>query len=128
LLQLVGKSGLSERIIERARGALGRMKSSSAEGRLRTLEREGHIRSEWVDAWRRIRHATAHGGEIQEPFEEIIRLCDQAYMLFARLIFSRIAFTGRCEERRMGEWRTVPFKPFWAPPPASDLKEQRPEG
>jgi hypothetical protein len=128
LLRLIADSGLSDRVKERARGALGRMKSSSADGRLRTLEREGHIRSEWVDAWRRIRHATTHGSEMQEPFEETIRLCNQAYTLFARLIFSRIGFTGRCEERRMGEWRTVPFKPFWSPPPATALKEQRPEG
>jgi hypothetical protein len=128
LLQLVADSGLSERIKERARGALGRMKSSSAEGRLRALERDGHLRSEWVDAWRRIRHASAHGSEIEGPFEETVRLCNRAYMLFGRLIFSRIGFTGRCEERRMGEYRTVPFKPFWAPPPATAPKGQTSEG
>jgi hypothetical protein len=116
LLQLVAESGLSDQIKARALGALGRFKSASAEGRLRLLEQQGHLRTEWVDAWRRIRHATAHGREIETPFEETIRLCNRAYMLFTRLIFSRIGFTGRCEERRMGEWRIVPFKPFWSPP------------
>ena len=93
LEQHIADATLTDQIKKRALGAISRLKTTSAGTCLRQmLGHGGHVTADLIEAWTKIRNATAHGEEIAEPFEEIVNLCDKAYVLFNVLIFNRIGF------------------------------------
>ncbi|HEY6159497.1 MAG TPA: hypothetical protein VIV88_18780 [Gemmatimonadales bacterium] len=118
LESLINQSTLSYQIKNRALGAVSRLKSTSAGTCLRQmLGHTEHVTTELIAAWSKIRNATAHGEDISEPFEEIVSLCNKAYVLFNVLIFNRIGFVGEYKNRALPKWPEVKFAPFWPPPP-----------
>lgn len=116
LEQLIADATLTGQIKKRALGAISRLKSTSAGTCLRRmLDQGGHVTTDLIEAWTKIRNATAHGDEISEPFEGIMRLCDKAYVLFCVLIFNRIGYVGEYKNRAAQGWPEVKFSPFWPP-------------
>jgi hypothetical protein len=116
LEQFIADATLTDQIKKRALGAISRLKSTSAGTCLRQMLGHGdHVTTDLIEAWTKIRNATAHGDEISEPFEGIMRLCDKAYILFCVLIFNRIKYTGEYKNRALPKWPEVKFTSFWPP-------------
>ncbi len=116
LEQLIADATLTDQIKKRALGAISRLKSTNPGTCLRQmLGHTTHVTVDLVNAWTKVRNLTAHGEDIAEPFEEIVNLCDKAYILFNVLIFNRIKYTGEYKNRALPKWPEVRFTPFWPP-------------
>jgi hypothetical protein len=116
LEQLINDSTLLDHIKRRALGAVSRLKSTNAGSCLRQMvAHTDHLSTDLIAAWEKIRNATAHGREIEGPYEEILRLCDKAYVLFAILIFNRIGYTGEYKNAGVTGRPCLVFAPFWPP-------------
>ncbi len=111
---LISQSDLSDNTKTRALGAVSRLKSANPGSCLRQMTKvSSQLTMDLVGAWEQIRKPSAHGREVEVPFEELVSLCDKAYLLFCLLIFNRIGYSGEYKNRTLkGRPETV-FAPFW---------------
>lgn len=113
---LISESNLSDNTKARALGAISRLKSANPGSCLRQMTNvSSHVTMDLVAAWDKIRKPSAHGREIEAPFEELFTLCDKAYLLFCLLIFNRIGYSGEYKNRTLKGWPCTVFAPFWPP-------------
>ena len=75
-------------------GAVARIKTGGVETALRQLVKARTITKAHVDAWRAVRHPTAHGEEIGATFRELIDNCDLAHQLLVLLMLRAIGYSG----------------------------------
>ena len=123
---LISQSNLTDSTKTRALGAVSRLKSANPGSCLRQITKvSSHVTMDLVAAWDKIRKPSAHGREIEVPFEELVNLCDKAYLLFCLLIFNRIGYTGEYKNRTLKGWPEAVFAPFW-PPRAVPVTEEQP--
>ena len=114
LEDLITGSVLTDQIKKRAVGAVRRLTATNPGTCLRQMhDVSEHISDDLIAVWETIRHATAHGREIDKPFEETVKLCDKAHTLFNLLIFNRIKYVGEYKNRTLPGSPEMKFAPFW---------------
>lgn len=111
LVDMVKLSLVEESLIKRVVNAVGNMKSNSAADKLHALTEVGALEDEDSKAWKRLRHASAHGTFEIDP-EEMQRLFDDVFRLTTiihKLVFLRIGYCGKYSNRAARGWRVDRF-------------------
>lgn len=102
-------AGISEGMNNRIKGALGRMKGPNARTALRTLAEGKVVTQQQLQAWEQVRPRSAHAHELNVPPGDLIQLCDKMYMMFLRMLFRAIGYSGPYTDRSMPGWPTLTF-------------------
>ena len=102
---LIKDSALDEGFKRRIYGSLGAMLKPRAIDWLNFFLKRSFIKKEFVDAWKTIRHSSAHA-EIRGSvtIRKLLRLRDLVMVLLYRLIFLRIGYTGKYSDYRTYGW------------------------
>ncbi|MCK4795386.1 MAG: hypothetical protein KAV87_67275 [Desulfobacteraceae bacterium] len=108
--KLINESSLENSVKKRGIGAFDAMLQPRAEDRLKELVKKGLIEKELVEAWRKIRHRSAHA-DIMNSIDtrEFLKLYDRVNVLFNQLIFLAIGYTGKYTDYSTYGW---PLKDF----------------
>lgn len=108
--KLISKSSLEDSVKKRGIGAFDAMLQPRAEDRLKELVKKGLIEKELVEAWKKIRHRSAHADIMNSiDTKTFLKLCSKVSILFNQLIFLAIGYTGKYTDYGTYGW---PLKDF----------------
>lgn len=94
--QVIDKSSLKKECKERIKGAICSWTERSATDRLCSLVESGVIERNEVDAWKDIRHPSAHATLLDlRDLQKFTDLCHTVTVLFYKLIFHAIGYKGK---------------------------------
>lgn len=105
--------GGDKKIIERAMGAIGGLKRSRADDRLRALVAAGIVGEDERQAWKKLRNTAAHGDwhKYDENLQELLDLTGKVLGLFNQLVFHLIGYAGKQTDYGTHGWSTVDYPP-----------------
>jgi hypothetical protein len=84
--------------------AICRLRTSTANMKMRALGARGAISNEHVAAWNKVRHAWAHGQRRNFSNQEFIDLINTVVVLFNNLIFHKIGYVGPFKDYSQRGW------------------------
>lgn len=103
--QIIKESALNNGLKKRIMGAIGAWKKPSATDKLSSLTQSGVIESAEYDAWKKLRHPSAHAAPPNlRDFQEFVDLCHIATVLFYKLIFHAIGYEGKYTNYGTHDW------------------------
>lgn len=96
------EGGLSARL----KGALMPMKQARAKDKLKALQDAGAITREMVEAWGKLRNATAHAAihEKENAVQVLWGQCNTVYTLLNILVFITVGYTGKYQDFSSMGW------------------------
>lgn len=113
LIDSLKQSSFDPVLINRATASLGNMKSSSATDRLYALIKNRVVDQSDIDAWKSLRHSSAHGSLKIDPsdLQKILTQVNHVQTLIYKLVFFRIGFTGQYTNFSKSGWPPAKFNP-----------------
>jgi hypothetical protein len=85
-----GEESAKRRIL----GLLDRLGTANAETVLRNLVKQHRLTNEHVDAWRSVRHSSAHGRQRDGTFRDLLDACTRTHQLLVLLVLHAIGYEG----------------------------------
>lgn len=110
---ILKKAGLGPRALECVLSSLGNAKHPRVQDALRRLVRESVAGEVHLEAWKGLRHASAHGGILEDDEQALQEHLDRFHIcldLYYRLVFLLIGYEGRHTDYGTRGWPTRVFR------------------